>query len=482
MKKSIDRITMIILLVFTIISLGIVGMTLFGSYETAAVMEIGINMTAVLLAFIISCINLSEKSWDSAEKRSFDMLLIVISGLITVCMVEDYLYSIEQYTAASRIEIIETICNIALFYLVWIYIANTIDAQEKQIKMMDRYLIPTHLLAMAILIIFGVIVEGHTAIAYYSSLVLALIDAVIFTSLIRKSKCTKIEKASLIILAISPFVSCILYYFVIDLYIQYSIDIMALLICFVNVLFSRGKREESDREFAARVQTSVLPKNFKISDKVEIFAQSRAMEQVGGDFYDFRVIDDNHIAIMMSDVSGHGAPASMFMMQGISLFRGLIMNYKSQTEVMQDLNDILCEYDDEELFITSWFGILDTSTGELQYIDAGHGMAAVVSKDGTASAIKGTIGPVLSAMEGITYKLNTTTINEGDTIFLFTDGIVEAFNKQGEQYGPERLDAVLEKPYGSCEELCNNVYNDVRKFSEYGPQDDDITVMAVKYK
>ena len=482
MKRSIDKLTMVVTVVMTLLSLLITGYSVGCGGDSSTLLEIGINCTAVSLTLIIAAINLTEKSWHSAEKYYFNIVLIFVSVLLTTCMVEDLLWLVGMDDLGDSIEIFETIGNAICYYFIWQYIASNINISHVTKKKIDVYQLAMCVLTVAILVFAVCTTYGNDTIIFGSVILISLVNGSVASWAIVKSKSALREAVSLLILALIPSISGVMYHTLLDVFIQYEIDTLALLICFVNVLFTRGMRIEHDREFAARVQISVLPKDFAISDKVEIYAETRAMEQVGGDFYDFCVIDDNHVAFLMADVSGHGAPASMFMMEGISLFRGLIRNKQSIQELMADMNDILCEYNDEQLFITSWFGILDTDTGAVEFIDAGHGMASVISEDGSVRPLKGKTSLALSVMNGVRYRVNEAYIEKGETLFLYTDGVPEAVNRENELFGDERTELTLSRPFDDCRELCENVYEAVNEFRGMRTQEDDITVMAITYK
>ena len=482
MKTRLERWTEIIISVLLLIAIGTEVYLVYSTTDAEIVMEASINACGLAVAYIMAVINRAEKSWKTAEKKYFSLLAIFFSLLLSLCVFEDLLLALGLNRQQANVELIETLIGASSYILIWSFIASSINLPSRWKKKILTYQVCAALLIAINLMVLDVLLKMPDGISIGISIAIEFANGTISTIAVVKSKNEWIEKVSLIILSVLPVISDILYYLILEVYIQYAVSILALLVCFINILLSRGERERNDRELAAKIQISVLPKNFSISDRVEVYAESRAMEQVGGDFYDFSVLDDTHIAFLIADVSGHGAPASLFMMQGISLFRGLILNNMPQTEVMYNLNNILCEYNNEGLFITAWFGILDTETGCLKYIDAGHGLASVCSPDGEVTKIKGRTSLVLSAMENLQFRVNETTIKPGDTLFLYTDGVTEARNSRNEFYEYERLEAVLRGAAGSCKELCGNVFDSIARFSGKRPKDDDITVMAINYR
>ena len=445
-------------------------------------LECGVCFMGLLAAYVVSLFNVFEKSWNSKQNQYFLILLIIMSILNLLVIFEDVNSSQGREDAYVLIETIETLINIASFYLIWLYVRSTIKNETKLSKILGIYQIVA-ISAMFVMTALGAFVfpeiEDFSLIVI---LIIAFLSGGINCYLVLKNSDDIKEAISLIVLSIIPGINSLLYNTILPLYVQYSVDVLALLICFVNVQFARGRKEEGDREFAARIQQSVLPKDFSICPSLEIFAQSRAMEQVGGDFYDFRMIDDSHAALLMADVSGHGAAASMFMMEGISTFRGLVRNQLPQNEIMQGLNNLLCEYNEAELFITAWFGILDITTGQLTYVDAGHGLALDIHKDGEIEKIKGRSSFVLAGMEGVPYRVNETTLADGDILYLFTDGVNEAVNIKMELFGDDRLNEVLQgAASGTCQELCEKVYEKLDAYCGEKEKEDDITMMAVRF-
>ena len=480
MKITFDKIC-VIFLIFVIVFAGVV---VFGQLEADenfnGLIEIGINLFSALLGLVILSVSINEKAWKKEEKFYFTLILSVTCFLASYVCVNDVIWMLGFDEVGDMIEIGEMVLDIITYYLIWIYIRSAVVLQEKTKKMLNALQI-TLIGLILVFVLIGNLLDGD--ITYISSILLiitALAVGVVDVIVIIKHCENKKEIFSLAILGLIPGISTLIYYSLLEVYIQYPIDILGLMLCFINVQFSRGKKEESDREFAAKIQQSVLPKKFAISDNLEIYAESRAMEMVGGDFYDFSMIDEDNIAFLMADVSGHGAAASMFMMEGISLFRGLVRNNLSQKDVMFKMNNLLCEYNEENLFITAWFGILNIKTGHLDYIDAGHGLASVVNPDGTVQRIKGRACFVLGGMDGVPYRTNEITMDEGSTLVLYTDGVVEAVNPKMELFGNERLESCLSKNTNDCKALCRDMYDAVDDFAQGAAKEDDITVMAIR--
>ena len=244
------------------------------------------------------------------------------------------------------------------------------------------------------------------------------------------------------------------------------------------------KRIEQELEFARTIQDSVLPKNFGFPrDDFEIFASMDPAKEVGGDFYDFFFIDQNKLALVIADVSGKGIPAALFMMRAKTTIRGLAEAGQSPSAILCRANQTLCEGNDAEMFVTVWLGILDLTTGEMLCANAGHEFPVLRRAEGPYEYLKDRHGPPLAAVEGVRYREYDLTLNPGDRLFVYTDGIPEAINPQVEQYGPDRLLQVLNRiGTAPMDRILPAVREDISDFADGADQFDDITMLGLHYR
>ena len=185
---------------------------------------------------------------------------------------------------------------------------------------------------------------------------------------------------------------------------------------------------------------------------------------------------------MVADVSGKGIPASLFMMRAKTILKTYAENSVGIADIFTNVNYQLCEGNDATMFVTAWMGILDLKTGELQYVNAGHNQPLIRRKGGSFEFLQGPAGFVLAGMDGIVYKQQTLTMEPGDEIFLYTDGVVEATNAEMQLYGDERLRDCLNEHAGEdAKTLCESVRKDVNQFYDGAPQFDDITELSMKF-
>lgn len=244
-------------------------------------------------------------------------------------------------------------------------------------------------------------------------------------------------------------------------------------------------RFDKDLEIAKKIQHSALPSVFPPypnRKEFSIFASMHAAKEVGGDFYDFYLVDENHLAFVVADVSGKGIPGAMFMMTSKTLIKSHAESGLSVDKVFTQVNAQLCENNDAGMFVTAWMGILDLKTGIVKFANAGHNPPVVKHRDGSFEYIKCRANFVLAGMEGVCYKEQELQLQKGDKLYLYTDGVTEAHNSEKELYSENRLlaclNSVLDK---SVEEICIKIKEDVDLFVGDVEQFDDITMLCVSF-
>ena len=252
-------------------------------------------------------------------------------------------------------------------------------------------------------------------------------------------------------------------------------------------------KEENEKErintelnTAERIQASTLPNvfpPFPDRHEFEIYASMDTAKEVGGDFYDFFLIDDDHLCLVMADVSGKGVPAALFMMNAKAVLQSIAIPGKSAKDILTKANDTICANDNMDMFVTVWLGILEISSGIIVCANAGHEYPAIYRNGGSFELYKDKHGFVLGGMEGIRYKEYELQLEKGDKLFLYTDGVPEATDSHKELFGTDRmLDALNAKPDGSPQELLKEVHDAVSAFVQEAEQFDDITMLCLEYK
>ena len=243
-------------------------------------------------------------------------------------------------------------------------------------------------------------------------------------------------------------------------------------------------RFDKDLEIAKKIQHSALPSVFPPYPNrkdFNIFASMDAAKEVGGDFYDFYLLDENHLAFVVADVSGKGIPGAMFMMTSKTLIKSHAESGLAVNDVFTQVNAQLCENNEAGMFVTAWMGILDLETGLIRYANAGHNPPVVRHKDGSYEYLKGKANFVLAGMEGVRYKEQQLQLQQGDEIYLYTDGVTEAHDINKQLFGEDRLLVSLNETKGmTVDEICRKVKADVDAFQGEAEQFDDITMLCVR--
>ena len=245
------------------------------------------------------------------------------------------------------------------------------------------------------------------------------------------------------------------------------------------------ERIAAELSLAARIQESALIKEFPPFPErreFDIFASMDPAKEVGGDLYDFFMPDDDHLVLLIGDVSGKGVPASLFMMVAMTLLRHVAMNEKSPASIMQTVNHEICARNPEEMFITAWLGILEISTGRLVCVNAGHEYPALKYPGEGFALFKDKHGFVLGGMDGVRYREYELQLKPGSMLFVYTDGVPEATNAGEQLFGAERMvNALNGIQSDEPPQILSAVKSAVDRFVGSAPQFDDLTMLCLKY-
>ncbi len=251
-------------------------------------------------------------------------------------------------------------------------------------------------------------------------------------------------------------------------------------------LTAEKARAGTEMQLAARIQSSMLESDFPVfpnRHEFELYASMTPAREVGGDFYDFFLVDDNHLAMIIADVSGKGVPGALFMMSSMILIRNQTHNGGTPAEILEAINEGISKNNKAKMFVTVWMGILDTGTGVMTCANAGHEFPVLKGGDGIYRLIKDKHGFVIGGMEGMKYKDYELTLSPGDMLFVYTDGVPEANNKEQEFYGTGRMiDALNAAAPDTPAEVLHTVKASVDAFADGAEQYDDLTMLCLKYK
>jgi len=247
------------------------------------------------------------------------------------------------------------------------------------------------------------------------------------------------------------------------------------------------ERMTGELNAARRIQMSMLPKEW--SDhaawprraEISLHAIIQPAREIGGDFYDYRFLDDNRIAFLIGDVAGKGVPAALFMAMTQTLFKGFSSPDRTASDVMARVNNALCDEAQTGMFVTLLYGVLHVQTGALDLCNAGHPPPFLLGHDQRTTQLQGARNPALGLKRDIAYGSASFQLKPGDKLLLYTDGVTEAFNKERELYSIQRLEQFLKQnSEKSVEEISTGILHDVRIYSGNEEASDDLTVLALK--
>ena len=246
------------------------------------------------------------------------------------------------------------------------------------------------------------------------------------------------------------------------------------------------ERIGAELNVATQIQADMLPRVFPPfpdrTEEFDLYATMDPAKEVGGDFYDFFLVDEDHLGLVMADVSGKGVPAALFMVIAKTLIKNRALLGGSPAEVLAYANDQLCEGNEAELFVTVWFGILELSTGKGIAANAGHEHPAIRRAGGQYELVIYRHSPAVATMEGIPFKQHEFELHPGDSFFVYTDGVAEATNAENELYGTDRmLEALNRNPDATAKEQLETVRKSIDDFVGEAPQFDDITMLGLNY-
>ncbi len=255
----------------------------------------------------------------------------------------------------------------------------------------------------------------------------------------------------------------------------------------LGAVTAEKERIGAELNIATKIQASMLPRIFPAfpeREEFELFASMNPAKEVGGDFYDFFLVDDDHLALVIADVSGKGVPAALFMVIAKVLIKNYALQGLSTSEILGIVNDRLCESNDTGFFVTVWMAIIELSTGKGVASNAGHEHPALWrEKDKTFDLVKYRHSPAVAAMEGMSFEEHEFLLEPGDMIYVYTDGVAEATNRSDELFGEERLQETLNNCGGDAPANVLVEVNDaISRFVDGADQFDDITMLAMKYE
>ena len=435
---------------------------------------------------------------DGDGSRIFRILIVLVCSCFTVNEVMIYvLTAVPEHTVTGFIFcMLSKLIDLALIYLFYLYAKATLGFEGKFAKIVDK-LIPVLLVVQLIIqlsniflpVTFFVNAEGYhvTSIVLLEEVFL-VVTSVLTTILIFMSKNPFHQKAAVLTFIFLPLVEYVFLGGTFGEASQYGIVLMSLIVmyCVVfNFKSSKLAATETELNMATEIQMSMLPLTFPAfpdRSEFDIYASMDPAKEVGGDFYDFFLIDDDHLATVIADVSGKGVPAALFMMSSKILLNDHATIGGSPAEILERVNKLVYANNKAHMFVTVWLGILEISTGKLTSASAGHEYP-MINVNGKYELLKDKHGLAIGAMPNSKYKDTEITLNKGDSVFVYTDGVAEATDANNKLFGTDRtLEALNAIQAGvSQKEILAGVRSAVDAFVKEAPQFDDLTMLGLKY-
>lgn len=435
---------------------------------------------------------------DGDGSRIFRILIVLVCSCFTVNEVMIYvLTAVPEHTVTGFIFcMLSKLLDLALIYLFYLYVKATLGFEGKFAKIVDK-LIPVLLVVQLIIqfsnvflpVTFFVNAEGYhvTSIVFLEEVFL-VVTSVLTTILIFMSKNPFHQKAAVLTFIFLPLVEYVFLGGTFGEASQYGIVLMSLIVMYCvifNFKSSKLAATETELNMATEIQTSMLPSTFPAfpdRSEFDIYASMDPAKEVGGDFYDFFLIDDDHLATVIADVSGKGVPAALFMMSSKILLNDHATIGGSPAEILERVNKLVYANNKAHMFVTVWLGILEISTGRLTSASAGHEYP-MINVNGKYELLKDKHGLAIGAMPNSKYKDTEITLKKGDSVFVYTDGVAEATDANNELFGTDRTLEALNaiRAGASQKEILAGVRSAVDVFVKEAPQFDDLTMLGLKY-
>jgi sigma-B regulation protein RsbU (phosphoserine phosphatase) len=249
-----------------------------------------------------------------------------------------------------------------------------------------------------------------------------------------------------------------------------------------EALLSRDKLValQNELDVASKMQQAILPTSFPEGADFEVYGNMAPARNVGGDFFDVISLENGRIGLAVADVSDKGVPAALFMMSSRTLLKGAAIGMGDPNAVLSEVNDLLNEDNETVMFVTLLYAVYDPETGEMTYANGGHSNPLVVHADGSSTELPLTGGIALGVMPGLEYRQDSHPLAPGDTLVLYTDGVSEAMNSEGEEFGVERLRQIFaDQPPVSARTVNEDILQAVSDFAGDTPQSDDVTCLVL---
>lgn len=460
--------------------------------------SIGADIFCMAIALMLGFSCMRTRKEPSGYTRIFATLLALCS---TALFLDECSWIVQGIPAFAKSNLIINVLYFAnsdvLIFFFWKYVTYALNLEGKFMGALNN--IMTGLTVPCIIACFvnffyplyfsitpeGVYQRESGWIFSQTYLAVGLICVILAHILSKAPVKTKLITGSFVSI---PLINQIITRYTFGITTQYAAMLVSIVLIY-SVLFSDREKALSSTSkelaLATRIQADMLPNiypAFPDRKEFDVYATMQPAKEVGGDFYDFFLIDNDHLGLVMADVSGKGVPAALFMMISKILVQNFTMTGKSPKEVLESVNSQICKNNREEMFVTVWLGILDIKTGKLTASNAGHEHPAIKKPDGSFELLMDKHGFVIGGMDGMKYKEYEIQMEPGSKLFLYTDGVAEATDAQNTLFGTDRmLEALRSAENEGTTQILKAVDNAVSEFVKDAPQFDDLTMMCLQY-
>ena len=432
---------------------------------------------------------------DGSGIRFFRILIISVCASFVINELICFTVKVPDYrTMCFVFCMLSKLTDLAMIYLFYLYVKETLGFDGKLAVAADK-LIPIVLIVQALILladIFAPVTFTVDPAGMYRNTDLSLIEeialvltSVLTTVLIFLSHNPFNQKVAALTFIFLPLIEFVMIGGSFGEASQYGIILMSLIIMYciiANVKSRKLAATETELNMATEIQVGSLPTAFPDRPEFDLYASMDPAKEVGGDFYDFFMIDDDRLAIVIADVSGKGVPAALFMMSSKIYINDHATIGGTPAEILGRVNKLVCANNKAHMFVTVWLGILEIGTGKLTTASAGHEYP-IINVNGQYELLKDKHGLAIGAMETAMYKNTEIQLKKGDSIFVYTDGVAEATDANNELFGTDRtVEALNAIPGGvSQKEVLLGVRTAVDAFVKDAPQFDDLTMVGLKY-
>ena len=481
--------------------------SLFPTYlPTYGPFSVGTELMALCICVIIYYSLLQGADRDAEHTSLFSSLLTTSAFMVFLDEMSFLMMGLPAMNEVARFTSALLYANgYIVVFMFWIYVVDALGMKGKAIEVITRILvyllIPTIILAFANLFVpiffsidsAGYYVRGPVWILFTVPSLLIIVGFILG---VRTSEASVKEKIIAASFLATPFFGILVSAFYFGISTQYSAAVLSLLLIY-GVLFAERSRTlartQDDLDMGTQIQSSALPSTFPAfpdRDEFDIYASMDPAREVGGDFYDFFLIDDDHLCLIIADVAGKGVPAALFMMASKSILAANAVPGKTPSEIIESTNHQLCTSAQSDMFVTVWLGILEISTGRLISTNAGHEKPVIKAPGGQFELIREPHDFVVGGMDGVPFHESEYQLQTGSVVFVYTDGLPEAQNTEEELFGPDRLintlneslsEAPNKEPEVSPRQLLMNVTDCVDQFVGPAEQFDDLTMLCLQY-